>query len=75
MVPTEKFASTIDDPSRGSNATEKPVPPQSVSIGFSSDAAIFTRPLSRKLVIKTKQRESVKRKIPVEYNAILTLFG
>jgi len=36
MVPTEKLVSTMDDPSSGSNATQKPSPPTSTGSGTSS---------------------------------------
>lgn len=41
IVPTAKLASMIDEPSKGSKATENPSPvqPQSISTGFSSEAA------------------------------------
>lgn len=42
MVPTAKLVSTMDEPSRGSKATEKPSPPMSTGSGTSSLQAYFT---------------------------------
>jgi len=39
MVPTEKLVSTMEEPSRGSKATEKPDPPMSTGSGTSSEHA------------------------------------
>jgi len=44
MVPTVKFVSTIEEPSRGSKATENPDPWRSTGSGTSSLQANFTFP-------------------------------
>ena len=44
MVPTVKLVSTMEEPSRGSKATEKPDPCRSTGSGTSSLHAYFTLP-------------------------------
>lgn len=44
MVPTVKLVSTMEEPSRGSNATEKPEPPMSTASGTSSEHAYLQTP-------------------------------
>lgn len=53
IVPTVRFASTIEEPSSGSKATENPDPPQSISVGFSSEEATLTFLPARRLFIMT----------------------
>ena len=53
MVPTAKLVSMMDEPSRGSKATEKPSPPIGSSVGVSSEEAVATTPESFKFSKRT----------------------
>mmetsp|Transcript_24231 Transcript_24231/g.71329 ORF Transcript_24231/g.71329 Transcript_24231/m.71329 type:complete len:238 (+) Transcript_24231:248-961(+) len=48
LAPTAKLTSTLDELSRGSKATEKPLPPTGISKGSALDETVDTHPVSRR---------------------------